>query len=441
MNNLQTLQPRAIRLHADPLGSYIRVARGDGRCVQNFLEVKGAHFHGVVIDATRVPLDKELRDTAAIKRIDVVLDPKTQESATEGAFNSKLAKLPWGADKPHAVEDFEGSAGKRRATAIAEFVKDNGFTKVLTPSHFVRSHDDDWFDVDLQMADRLREALDRVGASTIPIAYSLAIPYSVLRDTAELNSLVERIGVTTVDEIWLRVDGFGSDASPTGVKNYIEAGRGLHGIGKPLIADHVGGLVGISLLAFGGVGGLSHGVTLRERFSAAHWFRVPSGDTHFGPHHRVYFPELDIHLEANHAQKLLESSMGLRARIGCRDTECCPRAVADMIAQPGRHFLNQRAKQFSRLSEVPGQLRTSVFLEEFLRKASDHAMAVSNMRIADTIFSERMLKQRLRLDALRETLGVFAERKPPNTFSALPQTRVVRESTFRTRSEDRRPSL
>lgn len=435
------LQPRGVRPLRDPLALFIRIARGDGQCVQNFLEVKGAHFHGIVVDATRVPLDKELRDSAAKKRIDVVLDPRTQESATNGAFSSRLGELPWGVGRPHVLEDFEGAAGKRRGVAIAEFVKENGFTKVLTPSHFIRSQDDDWFDSDLQMAERLREALDHVGASEVPIAYSLAIPYSVLRDPGEISALVERINSTAVDEIWLKIEGFGADASPTGVRKYVEAVRTLHGIGKPLVADYVGGLIGLSLLAFGGVEGLSHGVTLRERFSAAHWFRASSDSSPFAPHHRVYFPELDIHLNVHDAQQLLESSLGLRGRIGCRDADCCPRGIADMVGQPGRHFLNQRVKQFSRLSEVPNQFRASVFLEDFLRRASDHAMSVSNMRIADSVFSERMTKQRLRLDALRETLGAFAARRPPSTFSALPQTRIVRETALKAHLEDRRPSL
>ena len=89
------IQPRLIRPVQEPLGLFIRVARGDSQCVQNFLEIKGAHFHGVVIDPTRTTLDKDVRDVAAKRKLDIVLDPKTQESAFDGSFTVKLGKLPW----------------------------------------------------------------------------------------------------------------------------------------------------------------------------------------------------------------------------------------------------------------------------------------------------------------------------------------------------------
>jgi hypothetical protein len=435
------IQPRLIRPVQDPLGLFIRVARGDSQCVQNFLEIRGAHFHGVVIDPTRTTLDKDVRDVAAKRKLDIVLDPKTQESAFNGSFTVKLGKLPWGAGRRHFIEDFEGAAGKRRASAIAEFVKENGFTKVLTPSHLVKEHDDDWLEIDLEMANRVREALDRGGASDVPIGYSLAVPYSVLRDPEEFALIAERIEKTIADEIWLKVENFGSDASPTGARNYIEAMRLLHGLDMPLIADHVGGLVGLSLVAFGGVGGLSHGITLRERFTAAHWAERSEEAPQFGLHHRVYLPDLDLHVKVADARSFFEQTPALRARIGCRDSECCARGVHDMLEQPGHHFLNQRVKQFSRLGEIPKRLRASVFLDEFVRTASDQAMTVSNMRFADEAFSQRTKKQRLRLDALRKTLRTFSERKPADTFSALPQTRIVRESNRGVSLEDRRPVL
>ncbi len=440
MNTIQ-LKPRLIRPVQDPLGLFIRVARGDSQCVQNFLEIKGAHFHGVVIDPTRTALDKELRDTAAKRSVDIVLDPKTQESAFDGSFTAKLGKLPWGAGRTHVISDFEGASGRRHASAIAEFVKKNGFTKVLSPSHLLIDHDDDWLAVDLDMAEHLREALDKSGATNVPIAYSLAMPYSILRNPDEFALIVERIEKTVADELWLKVENFGSDASPTGVKNYIEAMRAIHGLDMPLIADHVGGLVGLSLVALGGVGGLSHGITLRERFSAAYWRELSDEAPQFGLHHRVYLSDLDLHVKVADAKNLFDRTTALRAKIGCRDTECCPRGVHDTLEQPGQHFLSQRVKQFARLGEVPKRLRPAVFVDEFVRPASDQAMTISNMRIADEKFANRVKKQRLRLDALRKTLVTFVESRPADSFSALPKTRLVRESTRGSSNENWRPGL
>ena len=55
--------------------------------------------------------------------------------------------------------------------------------------------------------------------------------------------------------------------------------------------------MGLSLLAFGAVGGLSHGVTLGERFDTASWHKVPEeGKKVFGAKMRIYLPMLDLML-------------------------------------------------------------------------------------------------------------------------------------------------
>jgi hypothetical protein len=38
-----------------------------------------------------------------------------------------------------------------------------------------------------------------------------------------------------------------------------------------LVADHVGGIIGLAIMAFGATGGITHGVTLGERFDAGSW--------------------------------------------------------------------------------------------------------------------------------------------------------------------------
>ena len=54
-------------------------------------------------------------------------------------------------------------------------------------------------------------------------------------------------------------------------------------------------------------------------------------------------------------------------------------------------------------------------------------VAVSNLKIEDPLFVERVKKQRQRLDTLREALSTFAERKPPESFAPRPHTRVARD--------------
>jgi len=193
MSLAQQALPRPVRPAQSPLGLYVRTARGDARSVHTFLELRGSHFHGVVIDACRTEVDKELREAAAKRRLDVILDPRTQESALPGAFSERLGKLPWGVGRAHICSDFVGASGKRKAEALARFALTHGFTKVLTPSHFLRDHSDQWLEVDVEMASRLREELDSQGGKHVPVAYSLAIPYSVFRDADELALIIERL--------------------------------------------------------------------------------------------------------------------------------------------------------------------------------------------------------------------------------------------------------
>lgn len=78
--------------------------------------------------------------------------------------------------------------------------------------------------------------------------------------------------------------------------------------------------MGLSLLAFGAVGGLAHGVTLGERFDASSWHKPRQGQA-FSPRVRVYIPQLDLLLLRDDAKKFFESGGGkARSAFGCRDT-------------------------------------------------------------------------------------------------------------------------
>ena len=50
----------------------------------------------------------------------------------------------------------------------------------------------------------------------------------------------------------------------------------FHSLGVPLIGGMMGGLRGLSALAFGAAGGICHGVTQKGRFSASSWTRPAS---------------------------------------------------------------------------------------------------------------------------------------------------------------------
>jgi hypothetical protein len=189
--------------------------------------------------------------------------------------------------------------------------------------------------------------------------------------------VIKRLRAAQIDGLWLNIDGCGADSSPTAITRYCSAASDFQELQVPIIADHVGGLMGLSLLAFGAVGGLSHGITLGERFDASSWRKVPKGKP-FGRKIRVYFPQVDLMLDRLDAERLFEAGGGrVRSALGCPDTSCCRRGIHDMLEVPVNHPLYQRAQQLAALSSIPESLRPSQFLEDLVRPASDTALKIS----------------------------------------------------------------
>ncbi|MDQ3564743.1 MAG: hypothetical protein M3436_11565 [Pseudomonadota bacterium] len=315
--------PRSVRPAPDPIGLYFWLGRNDHLEVLNFIASGEAACFGFVFDPTLLKRHQDLREQVLNRRLDAILDPKTQQSATPGGYNNVLGDLPWGVRRPHIPVDFEGRSGRRLLAALGDFVLEHGFTQVLAPTHVLRSADDEWLATDLESTRRLRDYLDRSNGSEVPIIYSLAVAYSALRDPEQRSKLVNVLRTAPASAVWLKVDGFGFGSSASAIRTYLEAAADFHELGIPIIADHVGGMIGLSLLAFNATGGLAHGVTLSERFDTSHW-RRPRAEGGFGPHRRVYIPQLDLMLKPAEARMLLDTSSQAKALFGCRDDKCCP---------------------------------------------------------------------------------------------------------------------
>ena len=423
-----TSQPRLIRPAPDPLGLYFRAGRNDHRELLDLLAAGETRFFGVVCDPTHSKFQREMMDRAMQRRLDLILDPRTQASATIGGFTDALGDLPWGRGRAHVEDDFRGAAGRRLIANLARFVAENGYSQVLTPSHVIRSTTEDWWDIDLGCASELREELDRIGCSHVSILCSLAITYAMLRDPEERRTLIQGLKKVPAEGLWLAVDGVGSTSTSAGVRSYLEAVAEFHGLGIPVIADHVGRLVGLSFVAFGGVGAIAHGVTHGERFDTAHW-RRPRGENSFGMARRVYVPALDLLLKPAEAQSLFDFGRRATGLFGCRDSQCCPRGVADMLHNPAQHFLRQRIDEISKLSVIPASLRASRFVEQRVRPTTDAVLAASGLEWKEPSMMKRMHEQRLRLDRMRVTLGNLAEEARSHSdrsIAATPQRRIVR---------------
>ena len=418
---------RLIRPVPNPLGLYIRAGRLDQKVLQSFITAGAVGFSGVVFEAKRVEQQKELLSLVLEKQLDAILDPQTQPMATVGGYAKAMDDLPWSQKRVHVLGDFStGNLRRQIANEIVQFAMSHGFTQILAPTHLVDGPDDPWLAFDVASAIELRLALRRHDVEHIQVNYSLALSYEAFRTPFKRQGILRQLAQVNCDSVWLNVDGCGSDSSPTAVTRYGEAAVDFHALRVPIVADHTGGLVGLSLLAFGAVGGLAHGVTLGERFHSGHWHKV-SKNKPFGQGLRIYIPTLDLMLSRDDAEKLFESGGKARTVFGCRDTDCCARGINDMLQAPGRHFLYQRTREVAGLGQIPESLRPQQFLEEHLRPASDRATLAKQLILPNTL-AKKVDGHSKRLDDLRIVLGAYAQKRRNMSFAQHPMTRLAREA-------------
>jgi len=416
---------RLLRPAPKPLGLYFRVGRNDHREVLELVSSGDTRFFGIVCEGGYTKFQKELIERTADRRLDVVLDPRTHASATPGGYTESLGALPWGRGRPHREDDFQGQSGRRVITALARFAVEQGFTQILTPSHLLRTAADDWLDIDCRNAHELRDELNRIGGERISLLYSLSITYSMFRDPAERRALARALKDLPVAGLWLSVDGVGCQSTPAAVRTYLEAVVEFHRLGLPLVADHAGGVVGLSFLAFGGVGGLAHGITYGERFDTGHWNQPPTKKG-FGLSRRIYVPALDMQLKPTEAKMLFNLGPRAKALFACHDTECCPRGLTDMVeASPARHFMRQRIDEVVALSNAPADLRPTRFVDRHLRATTDKVLAASKFAWPDELLGRRIEVQRKRLDRMRESLGKLSQEPAAERSIALVPPRSV----------------
>lgn len=288
---------------------------------------------------------------------------------------------------------------------MAEFAVQTGTDAVLAPTHAVEAADDDWHSIDLAFCSHLRRELDSAGGAHIALDYQVITTARVLKDPRQLPLVIEGIADLPIQNVWLRISGFGAMATGAGTRHFIEAGRRLHALGRPLVVDMAGGFAGLATLAFGAVGGISHGVAQRESFDLAGWRKPPSGGRG-GLGHRVYVQDLDRHLTEVQAQAFF-GARGTKARFACNDASCCRQGFDDMLDNGHAHFITQRSRQVEEMARVPEARRAEHFLLHQLDPAVRSTRQASKLKIADDGVRKLVDASKLRLVRLRDALGAL----------------------------------
>jgi len=402
-----------------PLGGFLRIGHTGQRKLEALHASGRLPFQRVVFDAAHIREQVGLLKLLKQSGYEVVLDPNFAEMATVGRHGSAVSKLPWAhPDRPWAPGDFGPGRNADIAKMIAEFAVQYGVNIVLTASHLAEPNDDAWRSIDFLLCERLRNELDALGARLIGLDHQFILSNAMLKDAQQRQQLVSASRELPIENVWLRVSGFGATATGAGTRQFIECLRQLHQIERPIIADGAGGFSGLATLAFGAVGGICHGVGQKESFRASDWKKPASGG---GTRQRIYIPELDRHFTEEQLRAIF-SVKGGRSRFGCNDTSCCS-GLDDMVENANAHFITQRSRQLHDISKVPEARRSEHFLLHHLDPAVRSARYGARLKINDENVRIAVGNAKSRLLRLRDALGDLHANAPAATRSRAPRFR------------------
>lgn len=389
--------------------------------MESLIAASRLRFTRFVFDAAHIAQQQDLRSLLRRSGCEIILDPNVAETATAGRFGSSVSHLPWGnPDRPWQPDDFGKSRNLDTAKAIAEFTMRNELDAVLAPTHCIESIPNQWLVIDARLCEELRYELDRMGGKHVPIDFQLITTNTLLRDPANRKELSEILRDLPIENLWIRASGFGATATGAATRAFIESTRDLHQLGKAIVADYAGGLSALAAAAFGGVGGISHGMIQKEAFHVSDWKKPATGGG--GTSKRIYVPELDRYFKEDHLNALF-AIRGTRSRFGCTDTDCCAHGFEDMIENPHKHFVIQRSLQIKNLSEIPEARRAEHFLLHHLDRSVRSARLASRLKFNDEQMTKLISETKKRLINLRDPLGDLHSASPPTTRSLMPRFR------------------
>ena len=188
------------------------------------------------------------------------------DPGVDGIRQEIVTRLGQSAFSPAIANDIAGPAGNPALAERIDAEKHAGlppyasYVARTAPTHYIESANSPWLEVDVRSTRQLRRCLDSAGAKNVPIFYSLAVSYEVFRTVEERQAILDQLKGVPIDSLWIKVSQSGA-LTHAAVRHLVKGAVDLHSLGVPLVGDMMGGLRGISALAFGALGGICHGVT------------------------------------------------------------------------------------------------------------------------------------------------------------------------------------
>ena len=308
------------------------------------------------------------------------------ETASPRRFEKVVTKLPWAnRERPWEPEDFFKLRNDDIYIRMAEFVAARPIDVVLSPSHLAGAPGEPWLLIDIDGCHALRAALDQLDADHVAIDYLLMTGLDRFLDPAWRSQIIATIRSAPIDRLWLRLGGFGHRHDRK-VATVVRALVDFHQLGRPIIADFCGGLVGLSLVSTGVVVAIAHGVGRAEKVDFDKWMTPPPPSDYKKPilSHRAYLGRLDGYLDCKSFMEFFE-----------------PKSHRDEfgVFLPDRYFedrnlnfLRDRAAQFQallghspadRLREFQGGLRNALWeLGQIAQQDAENSLNVKQLRRA-----------------------------------------------------------
>lgn len=337
----------------------------------------------VVVDASMWTYQKDLVQALQRGGAEVVLDTKVAELASISRSGGYTARAPWASlndGKPLGPDVFRTNKSTDLIGMIARFAVEIGVDTVLAPGHYIADKEfGGWLSVDHKTCLALRLCLDREGGEHIAIDYNLMLPHTAVRNAATRGEIMSSLADLPFDNLWVRAGSFGYDATAAGTRHYIEGLKSLHNVGRPIVADYLGGMTSQAILAFGAASGVAHGIGERGRFGTTGWEKPYSKTDGFARATRVLVPGLDKSLTVQEIN-LLANARGGRRLIDCDDRVCCKRGLTDMLQHPLKHTVNQTLTAISDLHVIPDDYRAAHYVSQVLAKSARQAQRVAALR-------------------------------------------------------------
>ncbi len=405
-----------------PIGHAIRTGEFSYRRLEDLHAEGRLPARAVIVDASKACFQKEFIRSLRASGADVMLDPKVAELSEVGKFSGSATGTPWAVEdarRPLEPDDFEREADSDLFGKIARTAAELGVTSVMSPTHLLRPGVDNvWLPIDCRSVAFLRDALDRDGARHVGIDYPLILPHTRLLDEEYLPRILTDLRGLPIDNLVLRLSGFGADSGPHTVKRTLGAIRELHVLGYPILLDYVGGLVGLGALAFGIVSGIAHGIGERDRFDARSWNTPPKQlgtERSFGRPIYIPLPGMDKSFLKKDLETIASTARGRRL-VACGDRDCCPRGLTSTLENHRSHIARQKFRANDALFEVPDARRIDHFINRELRAAERLARDLVHLDIDDGRLNKALSHWRKRIDSMTrmfETLSEDIRPSPP----------------------------